>query len=295
MSPILTADTDAATTLTFNNECSDMGVQMLYIVRHGDRWDYENPKWTETTDRPGDPPLSDLGHAQARETGIFLDQLFSNDGVTGDDVTWLSSPFLRTLQTSNEAISQLQKVPGAANIKILPESSIFEWDGKNGAWHASLPPIAERSHYFPRLDITHESLFVPNIPEPRIVFHDRCDRAIQLLNGNYPVTPQRRKVIVMVSHAAACISLVRAATNMSLADVTPAAPCSVYKLTRRAHDTSWTIDAHDTANSMNGYTAHLTNMGTNTVPWNHFGDKLIHQGYTGPKASRFAPTSIASD
>jgi broad specificity phosphatase PhoE len=244
-----------------------------------------------------------LGRQQARETGAFLDKLLADDGVTAENITWLSSPFLRTLQTSNEAISQFRKTPDAHSIRILPESSVFEWDGKNGQWHASLPPIAERIHYFPRLDINHQSLFIPTIPEPRSVFHARCDRTIGLLSQRFPAKP--RTAIVIVTHAAACISMVRAATKKSLADVTPAAPCSIYKLTRKncwdyqnnavTHESAmWTIDAHDEPNGMNGYTAHLSDMGTNTNPWNHFGDKQINKGYTGPKSSRFAPCLMKS-
>jgi hypothetical protein len=45
--------------------------QALYLIRHGDRWDYANPEWKASAKRPGDPPLSTLGHVQARETGTF--------------------------------------------------------------------------------------------------------------------------------------------------------------------------------------------------------------------------------
>jgi hypothetical protein len=33
--------------------------QYLYVIRHGDRWDYAHPKsdWVEQTTRRGDPPL----------------------------------------------------------------------------------------------------------------------------------------------------------------------------------------------------------------------------------------------
>ena len=203
------------------------------------------------------------------------------------NITWLSSPFLRTLQTSNEAISQFKHVTGAnTTLRILPESSVFEWDGKGGTWHSSLPPIAERLHYFPRLDISYQSLLVPTIPEPRSAFHTRCDRAIALLNQRFPFMP--RTAIVIVTHAAACVSLVRAATNIPLEAVTPAAPCCIYKLIRRkvggTDGPVWSIDAHHVSGSMNGHSAHLSDLGANTVPWNHFGDKHVNQGYT--KAER---------
>jgi hypothetical protein len=147
--------------------------QYLYIIRHGDRYDYENPGWSATSTRPGDPPLSALGHQQARETGLFLQSLWAADGIDLDegasDITWLSSPFLRCLQTSNEALNAMT-MPDAKAISILPEYSVFEWDGHGGTWHASLPELEERQHYFPRLDMSYESMFVPPLPEPVSIY-----------------------------------------------------------------------------------------------------------------------------
>ena len=81
-------------------------------------------KWLKSTDRPGDPPLSPLGHEQAREAGLYLDQLLSEQGLTADDITWLSSPFLRCIQTSNDAIQAMTQVTENASksstISILP-------------------------------------------------------------------------------------------------------------------------------------------------------------------------------
>ena len=282
----------------------DLDVQSLYIIRHGDRWDYENPEvrvwmrrsrscpiksyrvsqWNETTTRPGDPPLSTLGHQQAREVGQFLNPHLKDL----DEVTWLSSPFLRCLQTSNEALSQIDN----QNIPIRPEYSIFEWDGHGGAWHQSLPSLAERKHYFPRLDVSHASLFHPTLPEPRSQFLGRCQRTIQELQKRYPYRP--RSALVLVTHAAACIGLSQVASGLLLHELTPAAPCSIYQLTRRSNDTShWEMDVHDAPGSMNGHTNHLTMPLGKTVPWNNFGDKSVHRGYTGPPTSRFAPKEVS--
>jgi broad specificity phosphatase PhoE len=246
-------------------------------------------QWVETTDRSGDPPLSKLGHQQARETGIFLDQLLSSDGITGDDLTWMSSPFLRTLQTSDNALNAMTKT-NIKNVPILPEYSVFEWDGKGGKWHESLPPLSERVHYFPRMDVKYQSLFVPTLPEPRSEFHGRCERAIHALNQRYCFKP--RSALVVVSHAAACIGLARAAANLTLTDITPAAPCTIFRLSRTDNSATWQMDQHDAVNSLNGHTSHLSDLGSTTVPWNHFGDKAIHRGYTGPPTSRFAPKDL---
>lgn len=246
----------------------------------------------ETSSRPGDPPLSSLGLQQARETGVFLDHLLSSEGISADSITWMSSPFLRTIQTSNAAIDSMKKVIGSNKIEILPEYSIFEWDGKDGAWHKDLPDLQERKHYFPRLNTEYESLYVPPLPEPRGQFHNRCKTAAQTINRVHHFRPGT--VLIAVSHAAACIGLTAAASNLTLAEITPAAPCSVYRLTRTNDSPIWTLDPHDMDGGFNGYTDHISDLGKNTVPWNHFGNKAVHKGYTGPPSSRFAPESIKS-
>jgi broad specificity phosphatase PhoE len=260
--------------------------QYLYIIRHGDRWDYENPGWSKTSSRPGDPPLSALGHQQARETGLFLQSLLDADGLGTEDLTWLSSPFLRCLQTSNEALNALS-MPNASSIPILPEYSVFEWDGHGGTWHASLPPLEERQHYFPRLDVSYQSMFVPPLPEPRHAFRQRCEKAVHSLNARFGFP--RKSALVIVTHAAACIGLVQAAANRTWAEIHPAAPCGIYRLTRsHASQSVWSLDS----GHLNGHTSHMSDMSGKTVPWNNFGDKQVHRGYTGPLTSPFAPESL---
>lgn len=245
----------------------------------------------------------------------------AQDNISLDNVTFLSSPFLRTLQTTHELIQALDKVPQLPSktklkdVKILPEYSVFEWDGKGGEWHKSLPPIQERAHYFPRLQVNHTSLFVPEIPEPRSEFHNRCEKAVQALSNRYSYQQEgggggvgANTALVVVTHAAACIGLCRAAIRGVLADITPAAPCSVYRLTRTSDTQVWEMDAHDkkpettdtnssstTSVCLNGHSDHLSDLGSKTVPWNHFGDKKIHKGYTGPPASRFAPKEVREE
>ncbi|KAL3903315.1 MAG: hypothetical protein SGARI_005433 [Bacillariaceae sp.] len=167
----------AATTCEANDNAHP-DRQYLFIIRHGDRWDYSYPEWKKLpTSRLGDSPLSPLGHSQAREVGEFLDEYLNARGLT-HDITWLSSPFLRCLQTSNEALNAMKVAnshytstdEGAfREIPIKPEYSIFEWDGHGGEWHSDLPPLEERKQYFPRLDMDYEGFFTPELPgEPEI-------------------------------------------------------------------------------------------------------------------------------
>jgi broad specificity phosphatase PhoE len=246
-------------------------------------------QWRESSSRPDDPPLSSLGLKQAAEMGAFLDSFLFNEGVHAENIYWMSSPFLRCLQTSHAAIDAFKSVDGDLDeIKILIEDSIFEWDGHNGIFHRSLPTnVEERRHYFPRLDAQYKSMFVPKLPEPRDQFHGRCQQVGTAVHKRYPYRP--KTAIIAVTHAAGCIGLAAALTNLTIADITPAAPCSIYKLTRTSSTSTWTIDAHDIENSMNGYTDHISEMGQSTVPWNNFADKKYFHGYTGPATSRFAP------
>mmetsp|Transcript_3562 Transcript_3562/g.6229 ORF Transcript_3562/g.6229 Transcript_3562/m.6229 type:complete len:328 (-) Transcript_3562:605-1588(-) len=294
-----------------NNDADDEHAdtnQYLFLIRHGDRWDYSYPEWKQLpTSRLGDSPLSPLGHQQAREVGTFLASWLEHGHppsdtsmVSIDSVTWLSSPFLRCLQTSNDALNAMLEQPSqgpsehaakklVSDISILPEYSIFEWDGHDGEWHKDLPPLEERKHYFPRLDLSYESFFVPSLPEPRSAFFDRCQRTVDTFHQRFPHKP--RQVIVMVSHAAGCIALAKTLTKKQLTDITPAGPCSIYMFTRTSNDAPWKLDDHDKPNGMNGYTGHLSEMGTSTKPWNNFGDGVTKY-YTGPLTSRFHPDKL---
>eukprot|EP00536_Pseudo-nitzschia_multiseries_P012164 jgi/Psemu1/31089/gm1.31089_g len=271
--------------MSTNSDSDDR--QYLFVIRHGDRWDYSLPAWKKLkTSRKGDSPLSPLGHQQAREVGKFLDSWLSENNFTAEDMTWMTSPFLRCIQTSNSALNAFRSIDVSSNFNIYPEYSIFEWDGYDGKLHKDLPKLEERVHYYPRLDISYESLFVPELPEPRSAFMKRCERVAETFNERHPYKP--RQVFFMVSHAAGCIAMSKALAGFELDEITPAGPCSIYMFSRTNGSEKWSLDPHDQPNSMNGYTGHLSNMGTATVPWNAFGDGK-KKFYTGPKNSRFAP------
>ncbi len=76
------------------------------------------------------PPLSDVGHAQARETGAWLRSLSEHV----DDV--LTSPVLRTVQTAEEIAAVLGKRPEV--VPAFAEMEFGRWDG------LSFAEVAER-------------------------------------------------------------------------------------------------------------------------------------------------------
>jgi hypothetical protein len=115
---------------------------------------------------------------------------------------------------------------------------------------------------------------------------DRCQRSINAFHKKQPYKP--KQVFAMVSHAAGCIALAKTLTKLDFSEITPAGPCSIYGFTRTNETETWTLDAHDKLDGFNGYTGHLSEMGSATVPWNNFGDGKT-KFYTGPPTSRFAP------
>lgn len=207
--------------------------QSIYIIRHGDRWDYLHPEWKKTAERKGDPSLSSLGHEQARQAGKYLDQLFVTEEIDTDQINLLSSPFLRTIQTSNELLSELKHTANdnattndnvndndngittaADSIKIQPEHSIFELDLWGQNLHSSLPEMQERQCYFPRIDGEYESMFLPSLPETKEQFFERCDLAMEHISRAFPYDDEKNRVIILVTHAACCIGLVKAGTGV---------------------------------------------------------------------------------
>jgi broad specificity phosphatase PhoE len=179
---------------------------------------------------------------------------------------------------------------GEDSIKILPEYSIFEFDMWAQDLHSSLPDMEERKHYFPRLDSNYDTMFVPSLPEDRTIFFQRCEDSMKCINKEFFESfdkGKQHRVILVVTHAACCIGLVRAATGLDPSEINPAAPCGIYKLTRSRGDEKWNIDHYSKTDGLNGFTGHLEDLGTSTKPWNHFGDKDVDDGYTGPSPRRF--------
>lgn len=120
--------------------------------------------------------------------------------------------------------------------------------------------------------------------EPRSEFLNRCNRGAAAINKRFVFKP--RTAVVVVTHAAGCIGISRAAANVTLQDVNPAGPCSITRLTRTSNTEVWDLDAWDDHNGLNGHTGHISDSGIFTYPWNNFGDKKVNRGYTGPPDSQ---------
>ena len=208
-----------------------MPTTTIYLIRHGARHDYANPElWKQTCARlghePSDPPLSALGHKQAREVAAAL----SNESI--DAI--LSSPYLRVIQTS-------QPLAHALGLPILIDNGLAEFKH-----HPSrIPPPGTRVNVFPEVD----DLYEPILPTDQLVIDQK--------SGQEPVVEYLRRLILMAkelpkryagksvacySHAAS-VGLVAALTGEKdlLAKDLTFAPCGIWKLTSEDDGATWAI------------------------------------------------------
>ena len=109
----------------------------VFLCRHGDREDYDVDRgadWkgtaaalAETTGQcVKDPPISRLGHAQARETGDYFKEILSNSLNAGSAVKILSSPYLRCIQTATPTGTRSVKISSKkACLNLTLRGTIF--------------------------------------------------------------------------------------------------------------------------------------------------------------------------
>lgn len=157
--------------------------QKIFLVRHGQREDFENPAWSESAVRPHDTPLSATGFRQVQDVARAL---------IGQDVGALySSPFLRALQTADV-------IAAALDLPIRVESGICEW--WNPAWMSTAPrlmPAEEIQAAFPRVDGSYAPVVHPVFPESDETVEVRA-RVGRFLNFIVKQTPGEH--VVIVSH-----------------------------------------------------------------------------------------------
>jgi broad specificity phosphatase PhoE len=187
--------------------------QLLVIMRHGHRQDEQDQTWTETAERPWDPPLSTKGRSQAKEAAYAMRELGIEHIIT--------SPFVRCLQTSAEIVSTLDmkqnnwavdwslseicdpRVLFGGRKELLDqvarrEIDTWMWDGKQ------LPEVLNDFAYeesiksevqFPPRDIT---IHLPSYPE---TLHQGLRRYSKAFQGI--ITRSKGKSILLVTHGEA--------------------------------------------------------------------------------------------
>jgi len=162
-------------------------MQTVWITRHGERIDFVDKTWSETSPTPYDPHLSDNGHIQARDLAARL---------KAESVHHIfSSPFLRTLQTAN-AVAELLDL----SIKVelgCGEMLSAEWFPADPR-ELDLHRLKER---FPRIDTTYQSAGDPQYPEDWEQCKVRCAAAIRKVVQRYDEN------LFFVGHGASVSSL----------------------------------------------------------------------------------------
>lgn len=190
--------------------------QRIWIVRHGNREDFQNPGWSRTAQRPFDPALSADGETQAREVGLSL----QSEQVH----RVFASPFLRTIQTASH-------IADALNLPVCLEPGIGEILPNVESTPALLPEV-ERKQRFPRIDEDYKALKELAYPESSEEGHERAAASAQALTDRFP-----EKNLLMVTHGAPVVGIVRGLTGLKDRITVPL--CCIFTLQR--NDAGWEV------------------------------------------------------
>jgi len=223
----------------------------IFLIRHGARFDYANKEaWMKRCQHHGheacDPPLSALGHSQARETAAEL----AKQGSRIDCI--LSSPYLRVLQTA-------QPLAHALQLPICVDNALAEYKHEP----RRIPGVDARIPFFPEVDDQYEQLLAAchadpgSGREPPVEYMRRMLLLARELPGRYA-----GKTVACFSHAAS-VALVAALTGCgSLQDAGCFAPCGIWELVSDDGGGTWQVQRRGEDNS--GY---ITRNDPTTFPW----------------------------
>lgn len=273
---------------------ADEDISKVFLIRHGDRFDYANPSWLVSAKRNGalvtDPPLSALGHRQANEAADYLSLITKkrSNAAAAEDATdseanagegdgeghhgvskILVSPYVRVIQTAVPTSDSL-------NLPLCIEFGLSEAHATPGN---VLPSASERFAYFPQIDSSYQSLLhVEPTPgytcrktgHPCEAFAGRYTQRMGEFARRVEET-YRGKTIVCFSHAAS-VALVAAFLKCSMREL-KFAPCGVYELQRKG-DGPWEMVTNGMENP------HVSENSAYTYPWG-FGEKHFQERKDG--------------
>ncbi|KIM48162.1 hypothetical protein M413DRAFT_439882 [Hebeloma cylindrosporum] len=183
-------------------------MEKIFIARHGFRLNWVSTAWKSPTGLPRDPPLTAYGETQAEE----LCQYFLSFPEDERPTAIFSSPYYRCLQTSHPLAKAL-------GIPIYVEHGIAEWYSPvvpGTGLHPRPGSTSSLQAFFPQVDPSWETLFYPSRKGETVAeLHSRIDTFISAfgpaLTRRLPAERTRR--VLMVSHAATTIALVRSLTG----------------------------------------------------------------------------------
>lgn len=265
----------------------------VFLVRHGSRHDFtRKDEWAAACGRlglePSDPPLSALGHEQARQAAAVL----AARGVNAI----LSSPYLRAIQTA-------VPLAHALAAPIFVEPAIAEW-GQNPSL---VPRASQRVAVYPEVDDTYVPLLcleqfeigATTGVEDDVEYLRRMLYAAAALSSE--TSPYCGKTVALFSHGAS-VSLVAALTNQpSLEAAGLFAPAGIYELSSDNAGKTWRIIARGDDN-----TAHISTNHPGTFPWGFKHSLLGMEGFEllwqqaralgpmVPRSARSTPSSSVS-
>lgn len=193
--------------------CITKQTKNIYFARHGERIDFIDRKWTESAERPCDPPLSPYGLEQAHELGIYVAAI--QPRITHIYV----SPFIRTIQTAIEIAKELNRNDQITKIHL--EAGFGELCLGGILWnertlYRSVNELSEISKDLSYIDQDYDSLFkidyyLQNPSESLQKFRDRLQRTLQHTLNLHSLNCN----ILIVTHAATVIEGVRALLTIS--------------------------------------------------------------------------------
>lgn len=272
----------------------DESIVNVFLIRHGDRADYDintGKQWQATANmlpnqRVKDPPLSSIGHSQARDVSEVMKDFYDKLGKPKDTIL-LSSPYLRCIQTS-------APTSDALGLPIQLEHGLAEC-------HYAQNYVAdadERWAYFPQIDVEYKPLMMPkgnDNDQPRFkkVFNistcesfplgymkrilDFSEKLTNSLVEKYSCVSESSckgsedtedtegdtcgKMVVMFSHAAS-VALIAALLK---AKTVPwkMAPTGYFHLTLNLENKVWALVNEETA----GENTHCKNVAPGTFAW----------------------------
>ena len=216
----------------------------IWVVRHGDRFDFDVGKevWEGVAQSINDPVLSDLGRKQAEQTARVIFAA-SKHPIT----RVVTSPFVRCLETANP-------IAGLAGAPILIDESLFEVVYTK----EEFPPLSNRARYFPRISLDYCSGPRPAVDEsfPKQAMV-RYAEAARTLASKFS-----GENIVLVTHAAGVSAIVAALCRITVREVGPVSPASIFCLSLAGEGGDYSI-----VPGFNGIISHFEQPMGKTLPW----------------------------
>lgn len=196
----------------------------VWIVRHGNRYDFVYPEWFNHAEKKYDPPLSEDGIIQAEAVAKRL---------ANEPIKYIfCSPFLRAIQTA-------YPMAIALNLSINIELGLGEWHNED--WMET-PPLTQypdnlEKKYLDIINWDYQPQIYPQYPETLEEIHQRTAQTARIL------TQYTNPLII--GHSVAIQGIVKALLNKHYQPLTIPL-CSLSKLSYINNQWQWEIQADTT-------------------------------------------------